>query len=309
MEDLQQQGQAGSEGVLSLEEDERIDLFRRYLQATRAKQTAKVYVFGARKFEEFLEEKGVDFYGTTPGLTNDFVVWLSEDGLTSNTISTLVVGAKRYVSWLRSHNKTIPEFETPDMPRITHKKQYTPSVEEVAKYLLASKELRQPIRTLLLLLPYCGMRIGAMCALPVSSIEIGKDNNGVRYFVFRTVGKGDKENIVPLIPPGDALLSDYWMTWRKKKISDWLFPGRIAGVSISRDFCWKQMNILRDAIGCPRLTPHALRRYYATRLQNMGVDIITIANVLGHTDIKTTAKYYINPSIKDVLTKLSNREE
>ena len=44
------------------------------------------------------------------------------------------------------------------------------------------------------------------------------------------------------------------------------------------------------------LTPHILRHTYCTNLLNNGVDITLIRDLAGHSDIKTTAKYYLKVS-------------
>lgn len=49
---------------------------------------------------------------------------------------------------------------------------------------------------------------------------------------------------------------------------------------------------LCDKFGFPRKGMHALRRYYATKLINAGVEEIIIISQMGHTDFKTTKDYY-----------------
>jgi integrase len=46
--------------------------------------------------------------------------------------------------------------------------------------------------------------------------------------------------------------------------------------------------------GLPEIRLHDLRHTYATQLRDLGVDITTISQVLGHTSIKTTADIYIS---------------
>ena len=49
---------------------------------------------------------------------------------------------------------------------------------------------------------------------------------------------------------------------------------------------------LCDKFGFPRKGMHALRKYYATKLINAGVEEIIIISQMGHTDFKTTKDYY-----------------
>ena len=43
--------------------------------------------------------------------------------------------------------------------------------------------------------------------------------------------------------------------------------------------------------GIPHITFHKLRHTTASRLNELGVDIVTIKEILGHKDIKTTLRY------------------
>jgi len=43
--------------------------------------------------------------------------------------------------------------------------------------------------------------------------------------------------------------------------------------------------------GLGKLAPHALRHTYAYRLIEQGVDIVTIARLLGHKSVQTTMRY------------------
>ena len=61
--------------------------------------------------------------------------------------------------------------------------------------------------------------------------------------------------------------------------------------------CGANMNkYLRKAcnnIGIKPRSMHKIRRTYATKLINAKVNSVTICNQLGHSDVKTTYKYYI----------------
>lgn len=50
----------------------------------------------------------------------------------------------------------------------------------------------------------------------------------------------------------------------------------------------------------PRLNPHELRHTYGTLLYDAGTDIYTIQKVMGHADIKVTAKIYVHGDIEAV---------
>ena len=52
------------------------------------------------------------------------------------------------------------------------------------------------------------------------------------------------------------------------------------------------MKKLREKCGIPKhLTPHSMRRTFATKLSKEGANLLTIKNAMGHSNIKTTLNY------------------
>jgi len=51
--------------------------------------------------------------------------------------------------------------------------------------------------------------------------------------------------------------------------------------------------------GVEDVTPHVLRHSCARALLDAGVDLVTVAALLGHEDLKTTA-IYTKPSVQDL---------
>jgi integrase len=60
--------------------------------------------------------------------------------------------------------------------------------------------------------------------------------------------------------------------------------------------------------GIKGLRFHDLRHTAATRMIESGVNIVTVSNMLGHSDISLTVKRYSHPedSLKDAVEKLAN---
>jgi integrase/recombinase XerD len=76
-------------------------------------------------------------------------------------------------------------------------------------------------------------------------------------------------------------------------------PRRLARGDVSRFF-----RILKVRAGIKKhLTPHLLRHTYCTNLLNHGADITHIKELAGHSDIQTTARYYLGIDV-DSLRKI-----
>jgi integrase len=65
-----------------------------------------------------------------------------------------------------------------------------------------------------------------------------------------------------------------------------------AGVPIASETIGAWVRDLGSAIGRPDLTPHELRRSYATRIRDLGAELETAQRMLGHASPATTAAYY-----------------
>jgi site-specific recombinase XerD len=159
------------------------------------------------------------------------------------------------------------------------------SPEQLGVYHMAVEEVgREPIQTLLELLPKTGLRISEICGLSKDNIE---KIQGGYYFVFR--GKRDKERAVPLNKSARQTLRRYLKDYPPQ--GDWLFPGYM-GHPISPHAVRKvTRRMAADYPELQGLSPHTLRHTFATMLLESGTDLRTLQQLLGHESIQTTARY------------------
>ena len=129
-----------------------------------------------------------------------------------------------------------------------------------------------------------GLRVAELCHLRIPDIdsELGA--------VFVNQGKGGTDRYVPL----PARLVAPLRAWVGQRKIGWLFPSpRKPG----RPLTTRAVHNLvvnaaaRAAITRARISPHKLRHTYATRLKELGADIFTIKELLGHAKIETTLIY------------------
>ncbi len=119
--------------------------------------------------------------------------------------------------------------------------------------------------------------------------------------MVRVKGKGSKERIVPFgSPAADALQK--WFVQRDQLTVDRIRRGhapeqealflnsrgtRLTSRSVERLVAGYGV---RAGIGV-KVTPHALRHSFATHLLEMGLDLRTVQELLGHVSLSTTQKY------------------
>jgi integrase/recombinase XerD len=137
---------------------------------------------------------------------------------------------------------------------------------------------------LILMLTYgCGLRLGEVCVMKPSDIDID------RKVVWIRKGKGKKDRMVML----DDALSPYLVSWFKAGCGkNYLFEGYKAGEHLSKrtieniytNACRKKGIDTQGGI-------HSLRHSFATHLLEQGVDLRYIQELLGHASSKTTEIY------------------
>jgi len=166
--------------------------------------------------------------------------------------------------------------------------------ESLAAYYVAVRELCDPCRTLLSLLPRTGLRVSEACQLRPGDVQIRR---GVRGLRIR--GKGSHERFVPLDDQAqatiDAYLADHAIT------DGYLFRGRRGHITPSRvRQAARQVGASIDA----KVTPHVLRHTFATSVHRSTGDIRIVQALLGHASITTTL-LYITPDEASMLEAIN----
>ena len=274
------------------------DGFERHMSVVRSEATAKTYAKGVRKFIEFLEEVDSPLEKAPRGFLGDFVTWMSaKEGLSASTLGLFSVAVRRYLDWMRDRGAPVPEFKTPDVPKIVDADVKVLSEQQIDIYIgLIAKEIHEPTRTALMLLPFTGMRSLEMCSLKMEHIKRQTDDKGKPFALFRFPGKGQKSRLVPVAKRGEKILTEYLLSYRNsfphKNI--YLFPGYIKGSHLPTRTMRSDVEYIRKLMGVPFLTAHTLRKTYASELSKQGFAIQYIAKVLGHSSINTTNQHYLN---------------
>lgn len=162
------------------------------------------------------------------------------------------------------------------------------SQEETRRMLTAPTILKH--RVLLGLLYGCGLRCFEVRGIRLGDIDLERKMLHVRQ------GKGKKDRYVPL---GDMLVRGLKSYIASESPEEWLFNGRPEGRAggdfdgrySQRGVQWAVREACKKAGVKKAVTVHTLRHSYATHLLEMGLDIISIKELLGHECIETTMVY------------------
>ena len=175
--------------------------------------------------------------------------------------------------------KTLPKFLTAD---------------ETARLIAAAEEDKssEGLRmTVMLTLMYaCGLRVSELVSLPENCINFDKKHILVR-------GKGNKERLVPVADKALKAVASY-LPRREEYIrgrkSIWLFPSKKSKLGhLTRNAFFKHLKTLavKAGISPEKVSPHVMRHSFATHLLQHDVDLRSIQQMLGHSEIGTTEIY------------------
>lgn len=155
------------------------------------------------------------------------------------------------------------------------------------------------LRAIIEVLLATGMRISEALSLNRQTFDVGADHTEI-------VGKGKKCREVFFSPRCHFWIQNYLNKRTDNNpalfVTTGIEPNRLSREDISRFF----RQIRRDAGIEKKFTPHVLRHTYCTTLLNNGADITFIKELVGHSDIQTTARYYLAVS-KEQLRKVVDK--
>ena len=154
------------------------------------------------------------------------------------------------------------------------------SQQEVKRILKVPKLLKH--RLVIALLYGCGLRNFELCNLQVADVDLEREMLHVRK------GKGRKDRYVPLCA---MLVRGITRYLESEKPSGYLFISNKGGGYTPRAIQWILRQVRGTAGTDKQVTAHSLRHSYATHLLEMGMDIITLKELLGHESIQTTMVY------------------
>jgi integrase/recombinase XerD len=157
------------------------------------------------------------------------------------------------------------------------------SIDDVERLLTCT---RNPKHRALLMTTYsAGLRVSEVVRLQVTDIESAPE----RMLIRINQGKGKKDRY-PLL--STRLLLELRAYWRLERPSPWLFPGHAPQHPMPSGTAGKIYDRARRRAGIAHGSGiHTLRHCFATHLLDAGVDPRTIQVLLGHSSLKTTARY------------------
>lgn len=224
----------------------------------------------------------------------DFLQTLRQSGAADNSIIRMVSSLRKFHQYLKRESIVSDDpmqlIDTPKKASTLPKAISPQAVEQLLEAPDTTTPLGVRDRTILELMYATGLRISELVNLKLSDMHLTMG-------FIQTMGKGEKERIIPLGEIASQWLDHYldgarvYLQDQSAETSEYVFLNS-RGKSLSRQGVWKKVKQLALEAGIDQnVTPHTLRHSFATHLLENGADLRMVQELLGHADISTTQIY------------------
>lgn len=224
----------------------------------------------------------------------DFLQTLRQSGAADNSIIRMVSSLRKFHQYLKRESIVSDDpmqlIDTPKKASTLPKAISPQAVEQLLEAPDTTTPLGVRDRTILELMYATGLRISELVNLKLSDMHLTMG-------FIQTMGKGEKERIIPLGEIASQWLDHYldgarvYLQDQSVETSEYVFLNS-RGKGLSRQGVWKKVKQLALEAGIDQnVTPHTLRHSFATHLLENGADLRMVQELLGHADISTTQIY------------------
>lgn len=276
-----------------------IDRFIEHLDVERnfSPQSMRAYSSDLRQFSEFLVDRERDDLATVDHLLlRGYLAGMSERDYGRRSIARKLASVRSLFRWLHKRGE-IAENPTKALrtPKLNKHLPTFLDENQVNALLNAPSEDWSGVRdrAILELLYATGLRVSELTHINLNDIELGRGS-------LRTMGKGRKERILPLLPSAIEAIQKYLGIRNNPprarggviKLGEQALFLNQRGTALTSRSVRRLMDqyVQRAALNC-KVTPHTLRHTFATHLLNYGADLRDVQELLGHAHLATTQIY------------------
>lgn len=219
------------------------------------------------------------------------IIFLQDQQKSPRSIARTLSAFRQFFRCLRlNHLRQDDPMEHYKMPKIGRVLPKILSEQHVSDLLNAPNiehKLGLRDKAMLEVLYSCGLRVSELLNLRLDFLNL-------QHGYLRTLGKGNKERLIPLGEEATYWLQQYLLYSRPllyKTPLDYVFLTQHGGI-MSRQNFWYAIKRYALQVGIQiELSPHSLRHAFATHLVNHGADLRTVQLLLGHENLSTTQIY------------------
>ncbi|MBR6402425.1 MAG: site-specific tyrosine recombinase XerD [Eubacterium sp.] len=276
-----------------------IDKYITYLVDVKgsSQNTVQSYRRDLVKMQNYFDTNGIKSVSEVNStLVRSYVLYMEDEKMSSATVSRSIASIRSFFIYLLergivSGNPT----EGIKPPKVEKRIPETLTIEEVNVLLDqpsgdTPKEVRD--KAMLELLYATGLRVSELVSLKASDINLSLS--------YIECHDRNKSRVIPIENAAKSALTRYLVEVRPAMChnSEYLFTN-IKGEEMSRQGFWKLIKSYAKKAGINKdITPHMIRHSFASHMVNNGADLISLQEMLGHSDISTTQIYLRGKSSK-----------
>ena len=237
----------------------------------------------------------------------EFVEML-EEKYENKTIRDILNVLKAILKYANNKYNCQIKYENIELPKLENKKLKILTKREknkIEKHCLKEKSLRS-IGILICL--NTGIRIGELCALKWKNIDFGERTIYISHTLQRVYSQKNKKSKVIIdkpktdssirtIPMSNKLYEILKVMKKEYDPESFLLTGKEYKYIEPRTF----QNSYKEILQMLKIKPykfHILRHTFATECVEVGMDIKSLSEILGHSDINITLNRYVHSSYK-----------
>ena len=162
--------------------------------------------------------------------------------------------------------------------------------------LQLAEALSEPVRSLVLLLTFTGLRVGELLAMRWRNVDFTENLLQVKETVYDGHFDSPKSKrsarTIPLGPKTVAILAS--LRSPQANPNELVFATRTGKPLDRRNLLRREMIPACKKLGLPRSSWHSLRHCNATLLDGVGASVGTVQSLLGHASSEITRKIYLH---------------
>ncbi len=263
--------------------------------------TVESYRTEIKEYLDFFKEKNIKVKDIKNSDIKDYLAYIKKGETSERTLAhnvSVIRTFYKFLLTLKIIERNPTEFL--ELPKLRKKLPTVLSKEEVEKLLDIDLTDCYSYRNkaMLELLYSTGLRVSELVNLELSNIDL-------ENCTLKTIGKGNKERIIPISDYALYYVEKYINKYRgsmlKKGVNNYVFINNHGNVMTRQGFfkIIKKLAVEKN-IKIP-ISPHTLRHSFATHLLDYGADLRSIQEMLGHSNLSTTQIYthVSNEHLKD----------
>ncbi len=300
-------------------DDPLIDAWMTFMELSKGRsvRTIEAYRAALIRLQEFLGSKPL---AEADGAELEMFcgMWLHKQGVVARSRKPYISAVKGFYAWLQANGHARKDAASELVHPMTGQPLPRALTLANAEKLMWAPDMSTftGIRdaTIMSMLIGCGLRVSGLTGLNESNLQ-AVEMEGRARLTLRTVEKGGKERIMPVPREAEALLRVYLGHEELAKV-DRSFIGKggrtdkVLFVSVrstmlpAHEHIGEKRRLTRRAIwdlirrhgkkaGVPidELHPHAMRHLFGTELQEEDTPTLTMQELMGHADPKSTSIY------------------